>query len=198
LRWPTKVFTWFVGGEIEDLVADELTVLKAHDFELTVHPSDLLVRGPRDRLMQAYAAITQHLTFTKCYLTWSKEANEIEDRFERLLNGSSHPRSSRVVFDELREIARDMKQVKVSDKEWEVLLRIKLQTELELLRQVAGIADDDRQQAFAKRESELALDSARPEKRPQTKKMRGRSQKMLNAMAAVLGLITWLRKEKSN
>jgi len=192
LRWPTKVFTWFVGGAVEDLVADELSVLKAHDFELLIHPSDLLLSGRQDRLMQAYAAITEQLVFTKCYMTWSKETNEIEDRFERLLK-SDHPRLPRIVFAELGEIVRDMKQVKVSDKEWDVLLRVKLQTERELLRHLAGIAEDDREQVLAERESEVALNS----KSPQTRLQGGSRRILVNTTAAILGVIAWLRRGRT-
>jgi uncharacterized protein YqgV (UPF0045/DUF77 family) len=197
LRWPTKVFTWFAGGRIEDLVADELTVLKMHDFELIIHPSDLLLSGQQERLMQAYAAITEQLTFTKCYMTWSKEANEIEDRFENLLN-SDHPRIPRFVFDELNEIVRDMKKIKISDKEWDVLLRIKLQTERELLRHLAGIAEDAREQVLAEQESVVSLNREQPRKASQEKSASRSKRVLLNTMAAVLGVIAWMRKEKAN
>lgn len=58
LRWPTKVFTYFAGGAMEDLVADELTVLQSPKIEVLLHPSDLVIRGREEDVNRLQARST--------------------------------------------------------------------------------------------------------------------------------------------
>jgi hypothetical protein len=137
LRWPTKVFTTFAGGSVEDLVADELSVLRSEKIEVLLHPSDLVIHGREKDVMRAHALLTEHLTFTKAYLTWSKEAHELEDRLGALWReiesaGSDLKRDEAQT--RLRDIERDLMTIEVSYEEWEVLFREKLVVERALLR----------------------------------------------------------------
>ncbi len=84
LRLPTKVLTALAGGGIDDLVADELTVLRAADGEVLLHPTDLLIRGPEPWVARVRAVLSQHLAFSTASLTWTKEANTLEDQLRAL------------------------------------------------------------------------------------------------------------------
>src|SRR5205823_4473476 len=84
LRAPTRLLTLFAGGAIKNLVADQMTVLARPDLEVLLHPSDLVVRGPERDVTRAHAILTEYLTFTRAYQTWSKEANQLEDRLAAL------------------------------------------------------------------------------------------------------------------
>ena len=141
LRWPTKVFTFFAGG-MEDLVADELSVLRSPKIEVLLHPSDLVISGREHDVMRVHALLTEHLTFTKAYLTWTKEAHELEDRlgalWRRIKAGASQDQAS----SKLADFEHDLKTVKLSYDEWEVLFREKLIIERGLLRAEAGMADE--------------------------------------------------------
>jgi hypothetical protein len=144
LRWPTRVFTFFAGGGTEDLVAKELTVLKYAQGEVLLHPSDLIVRGREESVTRVHALITEHLAFTKAYLTWSKEANQVEDRLEELWNaakGRADDLHTDQALTRLQDLERDLKGLKVSYQEWEVLFREKLLVERALLRAAAGLTD---------------------------------------------------------
>lgn len=143
LRAPTKVFTFFAGGAFENLVADRLTVLKSPKVEVLLHPSDLVIRGKERDVTRARALITENLTFTKAYQTWSKDANQIEDRLVAIwqtvkAEGDARPGPS---LEELRSIERDLKTLELSFDEWEVLYREKMIVERGLLQVMAGLIE---------------------------------------------------------
>src|SRR5205823_9153407 len=87
LRFPTKVLTLMAGGAIENLIADQLTTLKSPKLEVLLHPSVMVIRGRKADADRAHAILTEHLAFTKAYLTWEKEANAIEDRLRSIWQG---------------------------------------------------------------------------------------------------------------
>src|SRR6185503_17240126 len=84
LRLPTKVLTTLAGGAVDDLVAEQLTELRTDRLEVLLHPSDLVISGSERDAARANAIIAEQLAFAPAYLTWSKEANEIEDRLRKI------------------------------------------------------------------------------------------------------------------
>jgi hypothetical protein len=144
LRWPTKVFTLFAGGAVENLVADELTVLKSPKIEVLLHPSDLVVHGREEDVMRAHALITEHLTFTKAYQTWSKEAQQLEDKLLAIWKEVDAAHTLYPLgrgYDQLQEVEEEMKTIRIPYEQWEVLFREKLTVERALLRQAVGLSD---------------------------------------------------------
>ena len=132
LRWPTKVFTFFAGNSVADLVADQLTVLQSPKIEVLLHPSDLVIRGKERDVMRVHALLTEHLTFTKAYLTWSKEAHCLEDRLLDLWEDMSSESKSLASTDadaRLDDLERELNTAPLSYEEWEVLFREKLLVE---------------------------------------------------------------------
>jgi len=150
LRWPTRVFTFFAGGSIDDFVAEELTVLKMAHAEVMLHPSDLVIRGKEDAVMRIHALLTEQLTFSKAYFTWSSEAHAIEDRLAALwgeLKERSRKSSRQPALDKLAALDHDLRHLTLSYEEWEVLFREKLVVERAVLRAAAGLADSPEEAA---------------------------------------------------
>jgi hypothetical protein len=144
LRLPTKVFTLLAGGDESNLVADNLTTLKAPALEVMLHPSDLVITGPKFEVAHARATISEQLAFSKAYMTWSKEANQLEDRLSGLwreMQGGSKGFIEEKAVEQLQAIERDLKALKSPYEEWEVLFRKKLLVERGLLQVKAGITD---------------------------------------------------------
>jgi hypothetical protein len=144
LRLPTKVLTFFAGGAVEDLVADQLTTLKSSAVEVLLHPSDLVISGRELDAARAHAIITEQLTFTKAYLTWDKEANQLEDRLRAIWCELKERRDGSVsaAAEKLHAVERDLRCLKLPYEEWEVLFREKLLVERSLLQLAAGVADE--------------------------------------------------------
>ena len=140
LRAPTRLLVWVAGSDVDDLVADRLTRLYAPDVEVILHPSDMVISGRAVAASRARAAIAEHLTFTRAYLTWDAEANEIEDALRQMWR-SVEGGGGEDVLARLRALEARMHGLTLPYEEWEVLFRQKLQVERAALRRIAGLAD---------------------------------------------------------
>jgi hypothetical protein len=144
LRIPTRILSFFAGSSVSGFIADQLTTLRGEDLEVILHPSDLLVRGPRSTVARVQAVLAERLTFTKAYFTYEKEAHEIEDRLREIweaAGGDGTGRFDRPRLEALRAVERDMRKLEVPFEEWEVLQREKLQVERRLLGAALGLEE---------------------------------------------------------
>ena len=122
LRAPTKILTFFARGVVSEFVADEMAVLRSNTIEVLLHPSDVVISGPEGTAAHARSVLAEHLVFTAAYLTWDKEANEIEDRLRSIWD-ARQTRPPRELRNELKTIEHDLHQLEVDYEEWEVLFR---------------------------------------------------------------------------
>jgi hypothetical protein len=147
IRMPTRVLTFFAGGSIKNLVAEQLTVLVAPTIEVMLHPSDLVISGRELDVARTQAMLATNLTFTKAYLTWDKEANDVEDRlrgiWDDLKRGIRNGADGVVErdWDALDHVEKDLKRLKLPYEEWEVLYRELLTVRVALLRREPALGD---------------------------------------------------------
>jgi len=134
LRVPTRILTAFAGRS--DLVAADLARLVNGGVEVLIHPADLVISGRETNLARARAILSEHLTVTKAYLTWDKEANEIEDRLREVWDALRTDRLDGLA-DRLDAIERQLRTLTLPYEEWEVLFRQTLMAEHALLRKPA-------------------------------------------------------------
>jgi hypothetical protein len=158
LRAPTKLFTLLVGGVFENMVADQLTVLISSRIRVLLHPFDLVIQGRKQAVARAQALITENLTFTKAYQTWSEEANELEDRL--LVIWSAIKADAKAdpapCLNQLRAIEIEMKTIEMTYEEWQVLFRERLIVERGLLQVMAGIREQPKDLTDARPDSHEA------------------------------------------
>jgi hypothetical protein len=114
-------------------VARQLTELYAPEVTILVQPSDLVIIGGLTEVAYTRAVLSEHLTFSKAHLAWSREGNVLEDRLVRL--------GRRLGGNELELMANDpanarqvLRGLKLPYEEWEVLFREVLVLEVALLR----------------------------------------------------------------
>jgi hypothetical protein len=119
-EFPGKVLALFGGATVRALVPAQLAQLAGDGLEMTLHPTDLSVLGRKVKLAHARAAIVRELTFTEAYQTWSKEAQELEDRLVKAAHGQ----------DDLDAIGKELKERDLAYEEWEILYRLLLQVRL--------------------------------------------------------------------
>jgi hypothetical protein len=145
LRLPTKVLTTLAGGAVDDLVADQLTELRSDRLEVLLHPSDLVITGSERDAARANAIIAEQLAFAPAYMTWSKEANEIEDRLRKvwvtLRQQADRPGMLNRLTNRVAAVEHDLRTLELSYEEWEVLFREKLMVERALLQVKADLVD---------------------------------------------------------
>lgn len=159
LRVPTRLLSWFAGSAVSDLVADKLTRLYTDKIDVLLHPSDMVISGREKDASQVRAMIAERLTFTRAHLTWSAEANEIEDSLHRVWE-SIEGGAGVDALARLRAIETRMRKLALPYEEWEVLFRQKLHVERSALRRLAGLSDDAPVAAGATVRSRGALEHA--------------------------------------
>ena len=142
LQLPVKVLKFFAGKGRSSLVGDELAKLVSDKVELILHPSDLVISGSKYDAARVRAIVAEQLAFSPAYQTWSKEANELEDRLGELwkqAKASGGVRDRAAQIEELQQVERALRDAKIQHEEWEVLFREKLLVERGFLQMAAGI-----------------------------------------------------------
>jgi hypothetical protein len=123
LRIPLRVFGALAGRSVP-FVAERLTTLRADRLEVTLHPSDLILSGPNGDVMRARARLAERLAFSRLYMTWTTEAQCVEDALRKLWlsfevrNGGGREEEGRK-----HAIEHELRAAEVSYEEWEVLFR---------------------------------------------------------------------------
>ncbi|HEU6439070.1 MAG TPA: hypothetical protein VFC12_01405 [Terriglobales bacterium] len=138
LAVPARLVGRVAGGGVRALVPDRLTTLYSAVLEVELYPSDIAISGQKLAVARARAAIASRLTATSAYLTTSKEAQAVEDRLEGIVRarGTTHkgrPGRSDGLIEEVRAIDTTLATLDVDYAEWEVLYRMRLQIERDLL-----------------------------------------------------------------
>ena len=136
---PARLVGLVAGPGINRLVPDRLTLLTASDLEIAIYPSDISISGKKAVLARARAAIASRLTASSAHLTTTKEAQELEDRLQKIVDAepivdaSGRAVIAEDVQRELRTIDDALATLEVEYDEWEVLYRMRLQVERDLL-----------------------------------------------------------------
>lgn len=142
LALPGRMLAGVAGPGVGRLVPERLRLLTGSGLEVLIHQSDIAISGGRSEVARARAAIASRLTSTAAMRTTSEEAQAIERRIEQLARpaapggapGAGGP--SRMMADtarELQSIDEALATVEIDADEWEVLYRIRLQAERDLL-----------------------------------------------------------------
>ena len=135
LTMPAQLLTRVAGSNVRKLRPDRLMTLTGHDLKIGVYPSDIAISGATRERTRARSAILSRLTTTSAHLTMSAEAQEVEDRLSRLAgsadaNTSMSPADARVAFEPIDALLLDLA---VPTDEWDILYRMRLQIERDLM-----------------------------------------------------------------
>jgi hypothetical protein len=135
LTLPARILTGVAGGNVRKLRPDRLIALSGPNLNVGVYPSDLAISGPTLVGIRARAAIVSRLVTAPALLTTSKEAQEVEDRLRKLAkpggaSGVTPRPGRRAEFDAIDSTLVDLA---VPTDEWDILYRIRLQIERDLL-----------------------------------------------------------------
>ena len=134
LTLPAQILTRVAGDNVRKLRPDRLVALTAEDLNVGVYPSDIAISGPTPVRTRARAAIVSRLATSSAHLTTSKEAQEVEDRLVKLAGESravgGASKATRTAFEAIDATLLDLA---VPTDEWDILYRIRLQIERDLL-----------------------------------------------------------------
>lgn len=135
LTVPAQLLTRVAGSNVRKLRPDRLMTLTGPDLKIGVYPSDIAISGATKERTRARSAILSRLTTTSAHLTVSAEAQEVEDRLGRLAKAGDtaatmSPARSRAAFEPIDALLLDLA---VPTDEWDILYRLRLQIERDLL-----------------------------------------------------------------
>jgi hypothetical protein len=142
IRAPTRLLTMLAGRAFASFVADQLTVLVGKDFEVMIHPADMVVSGQEQLATRARVAIAERLIFSEANLTWTKEATEIEDRLTALwkeMRARGPEFTTTLAPGQLVAIQDQLHQTTLPYEEWEVIARSIARVDEAILAVAAGI-----------------------------------------------------------
>jgi hypothetical protein len=136
---PGKLLAAVAGPGVDALVPDQLLTLVAPKLEVGLYPSDISISGPESEVARARAAIATRLTAAPAYLTTSLETQKIEDRLGRIaregavLGTDGSVALTPAARADLGRIDEELAALVIPYDEWEVLYRMRLQVERDLL-----------------------------------------------------------------
>jgi hypothetical protein len=135
LTLPARILARVAGSNVRSLRPDRLIALTGANLNVGIYPSDIAISGTTRRRTRARAAIVSRLVTASAHLTTSKEAQEVEDRLAKVTmdDGKAGAPSTARSRKELEAIDATLIELAVPTDEWDILYRIRLQIERDLL-----------------------------------------------------------------
>ena len=135
LTLPARILTRVSGSSVRKLRPDRLIALTSENLNVGVYPSDIAISGTAHDRTRARAAIVSRLATASAHMTTSKEAQEVEDRLGKLARqgGAAGPSSGSAARAHFESIDATLLDLAVPTDEWDILYRIRLQIERDLL-----------------------------------------------------------------
>jgi hypothetical protein len=135
LTLPALILTKVAGGNVRSLRPDRLVELTGPGLRIGVYPSDIAIAGDTHARTRARAAIMSRLATTSAHLTTSAEAQAVEDRIEQIAKarrGAGGTAGGRKddTFDVIDALLLDLA---IPVDEWDILFRLRLQVERDIL-----------------------------------------------------------------
>lgn len=140
MRLPIKLFALLTGGSLKTVVADNLTKLVFEDGELEIRPSDLIVRGKREVANRVSSVIVSNFSFGQAYLTWSLEANHLEDKLRQLwlqLKDNRLPKDRALARSSA--LYKELQMQNFDKEEWTTLYRLWLKLRIDIWEGISKI-----------------------------------------------------------
>ncbi|HTK45426.1 MAG TPA: hypothetical protein VL749_08760 [Patescibacteria group bacterium] len=124
---PAWLLTRVAGENVRRLRPDRLVELTGRHLRIGIFPSDIAISGAPGSRTLARAAILSRLVTAEVHLTTSKEAQAVEDELRRIA------RSKLAAAPSFERIDASMLDLDVPTDEWDILYRLRLQIERDLL-----------------------------------------------------------------
>jgi hypothetical protein len=128
---PGRLLALLAGRNAEGLVPDRLVELRTADLEVTVYPSDIAISGKAEARLRARFILMTGLVTAAAHATTQAEAQKLEDRIERLLAERPATTAREAA---LSKIDASLTGLDIPTDDWDILFRLRIQTERDLLR----------------------------------------------------------------
>ena len=128
---PGRLLALLAEKNTEGLVPDRLVELRGSDLDVTVYPSDIAISGKTEARLKARFVLMTGLVTAAAHATTQAEGQKVEDRIERL--ATSKPAAT-ARDEELAKIDVMLAGLDIPTEDWDVLYRLRIQAERDLLR----------------------------------------------------------------
>jgi hypothetical protein len=139
LSAPAHLVATVGGAAVRALVPDRLMLLASPSLEVGIYPSDIAISGVKADVARARAAVASRLTSSAAHQTTTTESQQVEDRLAAIAaagpttGADGQPMLAPTTRAELASIDAVLAKLEVDYDEWEVLYRMRLQVERDLL-----------------------------------------------------------------
>ena len=138
LSLPAWVLTHLAGPNVRRLQPHRVIELRGTDVRVGIYPSDVAVSTTAELRTPIRAAILAAMADADAHLTTSAEAQDVEDRLKRITAAARDAQGPRNQEPALASIDRTLFALDVPNEEWDILYRLRLQAERDLLRRALG------------------------------------------------------------
>ncbi len=125
--WPMRTVAFPAKHMLGAVVRGDPIQLRADGIELYAFATNVSILGPEKKVYRVRAAVERELAFCDAYLTWSEEAQDLEDRLMEAR--ASVDGDLEALRDELDEVQQEVDAATLNSEEWNVLYRLRLQIE---------------------------------------------------------------------
>lgn len=140
LAWPMLTVGFASRHLLGAVVRGQPMRLRANGLQLFAYATNVAITGPSEEAHQARAALERELPFDKARLTWSEDAQDLEDAIvEAFHDAGSDLEKLHSALDQVQE---RIDTESLNAEEWNILYRLRLQAEHEVAeRQLSGNGD---------------------------------------------------------
>jgi hypothetical protein len=134
LNAPGWILARVSGENVRRLRPDRLVELIGRNLRVGVYPSDIAISGTTGTRVRARAAVLGRLVASSAHLTTTAEAQRLEDDLRDLVAARQpHVRTRQAVRAAFEAIDAELVDLAVPTDEWDVLYRLRLQAERDML-----------------------------------------------------------------
>ena len=135
LTLPAELLSVVAGEGVRKLKPDHLVELSARDLRIGIYPSDIAISGTQRNRVRARAAALSRLSASAVHMTTSAEGQRVEDAITKLARSTAWSGAPGVDARRrhLEDIDEQLVTVPIPTDEWDILYRIRLQVERDLL-----------------------------------------------------------------
>ncbi len=137
LAWPMLTVGFAAEHLVGAVVRGEPMRMRADGLQLFAYATNVAVLGPSEEAHRARAALERELPFDRARLTWSEDAQDLEDAIVEARREAGD--DLRNLHERLDEVQERIDTGSLNAEEWNILYRLRLQAEHELFeREVRG------------------------------------------------------------
>ncbi len=125
--WPMRTVGYAVRHLLGAVVRGDPMQLEAGELQIYAYATNISISGPKEDAYRLRAAIERELAFCDAYLTWSDEAQGIEDQLMTVHESANGDIDA--MRGQLDEVQERMDTASLTGEEWNVLYRLRLQVE---------------------------------------------------------------------